>query len=218
MITLVLGGTRSGKSEVAESLVHEARVRDAAPTPVTYVATGQVTDPDMAGRIVRHRARRPDDWATVEAGPDLAATLAGLAGHVLVDSSDVVAGHPDLDPTPWVVRRVKVVTPGDGRHRWSRGVGLGVSAAPPSPPVHRRPRDLTGPWRRVDRVLLGRPAGPALDRMPGPGCVPRSFLTIVGADRPTAGPGLVAPVGRSSAGVRSVWWWADELWPPLRPP
>jgi adenosylcobinamide kinase / adenosylcobinamide-phosphate guanylyltransferase len=80
VITLVLGGARSGKSEVAESLLGD---------DATYVATGapgdEGTDPAWAVRVERHRARRPPSWTTVET-TDLAAVVRTLDGDVLVDS------------------------------------------------------------------------------------------------------------------------------------
>lgn len=80
MITLVLGGARSGKSTVAE------RLAAALPGPVTYIATATVGDADHAERIAAHRARRDPAWLTVEAGADLTAALRGTRGSVLVDS------------------------------------------------------------------------------------------------------------------------------------
>lgn len=59
-LTVVLGGTRSGKSTRAE-----ARAR-ATGRPVAYVATGAPTDPELAERVRIHRQRRPDAWTTVE--------------------------------------------------------------------------------------------------------------------------------------------------------
>jgi adenosyl cobinamide kinase/adenosyl cobinamide phosphate guanylyltransferase len=80
VIVLVVGGTRSGKSEIAE------RVAVRLGHDVTYVATGSATDPDMAARIARHRARRPEHWATLEGPADLAAAVQDVTGTVLVDS------------------------------------------------------------------------------------------------------------------------------------
>ena len=82
MITLVLGGARSGKSAVAEQLA--ARLA----STVTYIATGTADDDDMAARIEAHRARRPAQWHTVElvATDDLAPTLRATTGPVLLDA------------------------------------------------------------------------------------------------------------------------------------
>ena len=93
MITLILGGVRSGKSELAERLAGTGGA-------VTYVATGP-TGAGMQDRIAAHRDRRPAAWTTVEVtGSDLA-TMVGAAGGgtLLIDSLGTwVASHPDLDP------------------------------------------------------------------------------------------------------------------------
>jgi adenosyl cobinamide kinase/adenosyl cobinamide phosphate guanylyltransferase len=80
VIVLVVGGTRSGKSEVAE------RIAARAGTDVTYVATGTPSDAGMRARIAEHRARRPAHGATIERPDDLAAALRTAPGTVLVDS------------------------------------------------------------------------------------------------------------------------------------
>ena len=77
-LTLVLGGTRSGKSAHAEALARESGL------PVRYVATADPGDGSMAGRIAAHAARRPAEWETVVAGDDVASLV--TAGRcVLID-------------------------------------------------------------------------------------------------------------------------------------
>ena len=81
MIIFVLGGSRSGKSVVAERLAG-----DLAP-PVTYIATLDVGDDlDLAARVAHHQARRPPEWRTVQAGAGLPELLRTVTGSVLLDS------------------------------------------------------------------------------------------------------------------------------------
>lgn len=93
MITLVLGGARSGKSAFAE------RLASAAPQPVTYLATAVVgDDEDFAERVRRHQQRRPAGWRTLECGADLAAALESTTHTALVDSLGTwIAALPRFD-------------------------------------------------------------------------------------------------------------------------
>ena len=81
MITLVIGGVRSGKSTLGARLA--TRLGDA----VTVVIPGAFPDdPDLAARVRAHQADRPASWTTLECGTALPATLAATAGPALVDS------------------------------------------------------------------------------------------------------------------------------------
>ncbi|MGY1795375.1 bifunctional adenosylcobinamide kinase/adenosylcobinamide-phosphate guanylyltransferase [Geodermatophilus sp. SYSU D00525] len=129
---LVLGGSRSGKSAHAESLVADR-------TDVVYLATSTPVpdDAEWARRVAAHRARRPAGWTTLEttAPSDL---LRG--GTVLVDSVttwvaalmdetgvwtddpgalDRLAGRVDALVNAWAMTPAHVVAVSDE-------VGLGV--------------------------------------------------------------------------------------------
>ncbi|MGH9153193.1 MAG: bifunctional adenosylcobinamide kinase/adenosylcobinamide-phosphate guanylyltransferase [Acidimicrobiales bacterium] len=150
MITLVLGGARSGKSDVAE------RMAAAAGGAVTYVATGTAVDADMAARIEEHRRRRPAGWTTVESGADLPAALARAEGTVLVDALGTwLAGAADLAVDADALCAALAGRSGD-TVVVSDEVGLGVH---PSTEAGRRFRDALGTLNRrvadlADRVVL----------------------------------------------------------------
>lgn len=76
---LVLGGTRSGKSALAESLLADV-------AKVTYVATGgeRLDDPDWRARVESHQARRPEGWTT-ESSTDLVGLLSTDGRPLLID-------------------------------------------------------------------------------------------------------------------------------------
>jgi|SRR5476649_2518244 len=61
---LITGGARSGKSRLAERLAQRGN------GPVLYIATSQVTDPEMAARVAEHRKQRPAHWLTWEGHRD----------------------------------------------------------------------------------------------------------------------------------------------------
>lgn len=96
MIVLVLGGTRSGKSEIAERIARDLAAPDGA---VTYVATAALRDDDdFRDRIARHRDRRPPGWITVEVTDELPEVVATLAGVVLIDSLGAWVATSDFAP------------------------------------------------------------------------------------------------------------------------
>ena len=68
-LTLVLGGTRAGKSSCAQRLAARGE-------RVLFLATAEAGDEEMEARIVAHREARPTDWDTLEEPVDLAAAIA----------------------------------------------------------------------------------------------------------------------------------------------
>ena len=85
-LVLLLGGARSGKSEMAETMAAAESARLGAGVTFIAGAAPPAGDADWAARIEAHRRRRPGDWSTLESFDDLGAVLrrADIAAQVLV--------------------------------------------------------------------------------------------------------------------------------------
>ncbi len=68
-LTFLLGGARSGKSSLAIELARPWAGQ------VTFIATGEPGDDEMAERIRAHQSERPAEWATVEVPLDVRAAF-----------------------------------------------------------------------------------------------------------------------------------------------
>src|SRR5271170_4188919 len=73
-VTLITGGSRSGKSAYALTLAQA----DPSLTRRYFIATAEALDDEMRERIAHHRAARPHSFTTIEAPLDLCAALASL--------------------------------------------------------------------------------------------------------------------------------------------
>lgn len=184
MLTLLLGGARSGKSSLAVTIGERHR------GPVTYLATSPRIDGDreLADRISAHRAERPPHWRTIEQDLDLAGAIPADESFLIIDCL-----------TLWVNNLLHVGRSGDdvetasgevidaiGRRRGdtvavSNEVGLGIV---PENELARTYRDVLGrvnqQWAAAaDRAFLlvaGRalplhdpdiPTGPSADPSTG---------------------------------------------------
>lgn len=149
MLTVLLGGARSGKSALAEELGRRAG------DGVTYVATCPriAGDDDLARRVERHRDDRPAGWVTIEEGIDLAGAveLAG-DGFLIIDCLTLWVnnlqfhGHVAADITDASLRTIEAVRRRAGDTVVvSNEVGLGIV---PADAATREYRDVLG---RVNR-------------------------------------------------------------------
>ncbi len=89
MLTLLLGGARSGKSTLA------VRMAERQSAPVTFVATAEPFDDDLRDRVARHRLERPPHWATVEEPVALADAIRSVPADqfLVVDCLTVWLGN-----------------------------------------------------------------------------------------------------------------------------
>jgi adenosylcobinamide kinase / adenosylcobinamide-phosphate guanylyltransferase len=142
---LVLGGSRSGKSEFAENLVADQYEKK------TYVATMQAGDDELQVRIGNHKKRRGEDWKLIEEPLQLFNVLMGDINTTevfLVDcitmwlTNMLMKNYSDADITEQV-KQVKEISQQRLRSIVfvANEVGLGIV---PESQLGRRFRDLAG--------------------------------------------------------------------------
>jgi adenosylcobinamide kinase/adenosylcobinamide-phosphate guanylyltransferase len=148
MLSLVIGGARSGKSRFAQTLCSQA-------ARVVYLATARPEDAEMAARILRHREARPAHWTTVEEPLGIAAAVERYGREcdvLLLDCltlwlSNFCWEHRDLPPAAMeraaLAEVARLATASAGCHAVlvTNEVGCGLV---PEAPLGRVFRDLQG--------------------------------------------------------------------------
>jgi adenosyl cobinamide kinase/adenosyl cobinamide phosphate guanylyltransferase len=179
MLILLLGGARSGKSDLA------VRIAAAQAAPVVLIATAEAGDDEMSGRIERHRAQRPAAWDTVEAPLELEQAIAAAPSDscVIVDDLTLwVANMLDGGDEESILEPAQSAAAAAANREGltiavSNEVGLGIV---PDNALARRYRDVLGrvnaAWAQKageayfmvgGRLLPLTPAQELIRRLPG---------------------------------------------------
>lgn len=161
-LTLITGGSRSGKSTQALVLA----TADPTATRRFFIATAEALDDEMRTRIAHHQATRPSEFITVEEPVGLQIAVTALAGRADVAVLDCL--------TLWVSNLIGQGLDDDEILRAAETLATALRQAPfplvvvtdevgwgivPDNPVARRFRDLLG-WTNqkiaqvADCVLL----------------------------------------------------------------
>ena len=149
MLRLLTGGARSGKSRLA------VRLAAAHSGPVTFIATAEPGDDEMAIRIAAHQAERPDGWTTVEEPIDLSHALSAAPpdATTIIDCLTLwIANLLGQDLSDDQILDLARSAAGTAAERpgfvvaITNEVGGGIV---PANPVARRYRDLLGDVNRI---------------------------------------------------------------------
>ncbi|MDD4869762.1 MAG: bifunctional adenosylcobinamide kinase/adenosylcobinamide-phosphate guanylyltransferase [Kiritimatiellae bacterium] len=103
-ITLVFGGARSGKSSYA------GRMAESSFKHPLFLATAEPIDPEMAGRIARHRTARGPKWSCIEEPLDIAGVIANVPADrdgILLDCVTVWLSNVLIKEGPKSINRRK---------------------------------------------------------------------------------------------------------------
>ena len=153
MLTVLLGGARSGKSLLA---VESAGRLGGS---VAFIATAEPLDAELSERIAFHRDQRPAEWETIEEPVHLDAALAATARDavVIVDCLTLWVANlfgRDLDDAAIITQASQVARRAAARPRQviviSNEVGSGIV---PTGALSRRYRDTLG---RVNAVFAAK--------------------------------------------------------------
>lgn len=76
-ITLITGGSRSGKSSYAEKILQHT-------DSCLYIATATITDEEMRARVKKHRESRNQKWKTFEGFKNLGKVVSEYKGEYIM--------------------------------------------------------------------------------------------------------------------------------------
>ena len=108
MFTLVVGGSASGKSAYAESLVLQSER-----LPRYYIAAMQPFDDECRARIARHRKMRADkQFQTIERYTGLSGLVLPERGDVLLECLGNLAANELYDPAGAGIHALEAIVDG----------------------------------------------------------------------------------------------------------